>query len=197
MNLEARNRLALKGASGFSKKAINEALVIDQGLKQRFESGVEAEATIVFLDVWHFSRTIAGYRPQEVAQYLPPYYEVVLKSVNRWEGAVEKVIGDGVIVIFSNLLNELSPERNDFHAMGFLQEVIRTWAGTSGYESKGAIHRSAPYFCRIGNEEAYKEYTVIGEGLTYCFRIESLLDQFAKRGRGFQALTGEFPLLAG
>jgi class 3 adenylate cyclase len=105
-----------------------------------------------------------------------PYYENCFNIITGYDGIVEKVMGDGIIAVFSKLFNGNEKYRNADNAIYCLLDIIERYYPNVRYNSKGVVHFSKPFFCKIGNETDYKEFTVIGGGLTYCYRLENSIN---------------------
>lgn len=176
-NIEKHNEYMLSGVPDDDQLMVEAMCIHDDELKELFIEGIRWEAAIIFFDIFSFSETISELEPHEVRSFLRQYYLRAGEIISEWEGVTEKVIGDGIIVIFSGLFNGYTLEKNAHLAMSCLQELIAKFSTIKKYRTKGAIHVSKPIFCKIGIEKTYKEYTVIGEGLTYCHRLEDKIDK--------------------
>jgi len=173
--IKEHNRRMLKGQSSTLVKAMSESLVINHGLHSLFEKGIKRHSTIIFIDIYNFSNTISYLKTERVKDFIMTYYDTCFKIISEYGGVVEKVMGDGIIAIFSDLFNEMNDHYNANNAINCLLDIINKYFISPEYNSKGAVHFSEPFFCKIGNEMGYKEFTVIGNGLTYCYRLESAI----------------------
>jgi len=64
------------------------------------KGGVSRVATVVFIDIRGFTSLSELTPPDEVLQMLNEYFEVVVDVVFRYEGTVDKFIGDEIMVIW-------------------------------------------------------------------------------------------------
>lgn len=64
------------------------------------KGGVSRVATVAFVDIRDFTRMSERTSPDEVLQMLNEYFEVVVDVVFRFEGTVDKFIGDEIMVIW-------------------------------------------------------------------------------------------------
>ena len=68
--------------------------------------------TIIFCDLVGFTERSESLDPEDVRQFLLPYYELVTEEVQRYGGAIDKLYGDGVMAVFGvPTAHEDDPER--------------------------------------------------------------------------------------
>jgi class 3 adenylate cyclase len=60
------------------------------------------EVTIVFLDLRGFTAFSDNAEPEEVMDFLRHYHEEMGKLVFKYEGTLERFVGDGIVVIFND-----------------------------------------------------------------------------------------------
>jgi class 3 adenylate cyclase len=64
------------------------------------KGGVARVATVAFIDIRDFTQMSESTSPDEVLQMLNEYFEMVVDVVFRYEGTVDKFIGDEIMVIW-------------------------------------------------------------------------------------------------
>lgn len=137
----------------------------------------ECFSNVVYIDITSFSNKVKDMYAKKISDYLDEYYSVTLPIIYKYSGQIDKIMGDGIIVIFSHLL---TPHINDReasdHAFHCSKEIIEELY-LSEYESKAAIGSGILYFCKTGIKEIYEEYTAIGRPLTLAHRLESNADK--------------------
>jgi class 3 adenylate cyclase len=62
--------------------------------------GEEREVTILMSDLRGFTALTAGQTPQEVIEFLNLYLESMVDVISRYEGTIDEIIGDAILVIF-------------------------------------------------------------------------------------------------
>ena len=72
--------------------------------------GEEVEVTLMFLDVWGFTRFAESAPAREVVSTLNRLFEIVVPIVHEQGGHVDKFVGDGLLAVFG------APRRADDHA---------------------------------------------------------------------------------
>lgn len=140
-------------------------------------------ASVVFLDIYDFSNKIKILNlnsPNEIVSYLRKYYNIVFYYIDKYGGRVDRVIGDGIIAVFSDIfINRNSPCRDIFKdAYYCCKEIIKelSYFENGKYQSKAAIGSGNLYFCKISSNN-YHEITCIGEPLTIVYRLENEADK--------------------
>ena len=143
-------------------------------------SNIQKEVAVIFIDIYEFSNKIKVYNSYGITLYLKKFYDIVLPIINGYGGKIEKIMGDGIIAVFSDLFNKKNNKDNIFenayncckHIIEYLSDNCPT------YESKAAISKGNVLFYKI-NDEAYDYYevTCIGEPLTEVYRLENIADK--------------------
>jgi class 3 adenylate cyclase len=64
------------------------------------KGGVSREATVMFVDIRGFTAMSEQTPPGDVLQMLNEYFEMVVETVFRYEGTVDKFMGDEIMVIW-------------------------------------------------------------------------------------------------
>lgn len=68
--------------------------------------------TIVFCDLVGFTQRSESLDPEDVRQFLLPYYDLMTEEVTRYGGAIDKLYGDGAMAVFGvPTAHEDDPER--------------------------------------------------------------------------------------
>lgn len=137
-----------------------------------FDYGFAVHAVLLFIDICDFSTRKGNLKGTDLADYFDSYYDIIIPTIYKYGGEVEKIIGDGIICVFSppfldKELAELLELANDC-----AKELITITKGTD-FTSKVAIHCGEINYFK-NKSEFYNEYTMIGKPLTELFRLESV-----------------------
>jgi adenylate cyclase len=155
--------------------------VVDKLLSQDVEiAGEVRHVCVMFLDIQGFTTFSENKRPEEVVEYLNSLFPVMIESVNRHDGIVNKFLGDGFMAVFGAPITDAQDCRN---AVAASLEIIKEVALMS---KRGDI---APTTIRIGlhsgeavtgnvGSTARKEYTIIGDVVNLAARLEQMNKQF-------------------
>ncbi|KAJ3062267.1 hypothetical protein HDU98_001831 [Podochytrium sp. JEL0797] len=73
-------------------------------------SGREMVGTIVFVDIRGFTNLSENLGPADVVNMLNDYFERLVRVVFKWEGVVDKYIGDALMACFGTLDEETDSE---------------------------------------------------------------------------------------
>lgn len=157
------------------RKSLNENFSYE-GFQNKIDNK-KCFASVVYIDIYNFSNKIKDYSVEEVRDYLSEYYSVVLKYIKRYNGQIDKIMGDGIIVVFSTVFGEISSDKKASKncilcCKGCIEELYG-----SDYEVKAAIGEGTLFFCKIGVEGIYDECSCIGHPLTIAYRLENIADR--------------------
>ncbi|MEI0606832.1 hypothetical protein R4K48_07695 [Brachyspira pulli] len=143
-------------------------------------SNIQKEVAVIFIDIYEFSKKIKVYNSYGITLYLKKFYDIVLPIINGYGGKIEKIMGDGIIAVFSDLFNKKNNKDNIFeNAYNCCKHIIEYLSNNCPtYESKAAISKGNVLFYKI-NDEAYDYYevTCIGEPLTEVYRLENIAEK--------------------
>lgn len=145
--------------------------------------GTKKEVTVLFSDLRDFTKFSEGHTPEEVVEMLNEYFEVMVNTITRNKGTVNKFIGDAIMAMWGapnstgndaanatmaalemrvelNALNERRLARN--------QPPIKIGAG---------LHCGLAIAGTIG-ATSRMEYTIIGDTVNMASRIEASTKAF-------------------
>jgi len=147
-----------------------------EGFQNQIDN-VKCFASVAYIDICNFSNKIKDYSVEEVRDYLSEYYSVVLEYIRKYNGQIDKIMGDGIIVVFSTVFGEISDAQEASEncflcCMECIEELY-----DSDYEAKAAIGDGTLFFCKLGVEEIYEECSCIGHPLTIAYRLENKADK--------------------
>lgn len=129
-----------------------------------------ADAVVMFVDIAGFSQTIKGWDPLKVRTYLAKFYTVAIKAIDDHQGLIDRIVGDGIVAVFSQFLDSALQNPAD-QALTTAEYIITQLRGTI-CESKAAIGCGQVLFCNTGLAGVYTDYTVLGAPLTHVYRME-------------------------
>jgi class 3 adenylate cyclase len=167
--------------------------------------GEEREVTILMSDLRGFTALAARLTPHEVIEFLNLYLEAMVDVISRYEGTIDEIIGDAILVIFG------APVACEDHAAKAvacglamqlaMTEVNRrlTEKGAAELEMGIGIHTGRVIVGNIGSIRRTK-YAAVGSNVNLAGRIESfttggqvLISENAReRIQSPLQITGEF-----
>ena len=146
--------------------------------------GERREMTILFSDVVGFTTFSEKHTPEEVVAILNEYLGAMTDVIFRWEGTLDKFVGDAIVAFWG------APMRQENHAELALRcalDMVKKLEGLQQkWQSEGrpildsgiGINTGEVLVGNIGAEGKKMEYTVIGDHVNLCSRVESLTRQF-------------------
>jgi adenylate cyclase len=173
----ARTRQALKCylSPQIRDKIINGDQEVDLSTKRK-------EITVVFVDVEGFSTISETVEIEYLNRFLNDFFEMTTQAVFKYNGTVDKFLGDGLLAFFGDPL----PMEN--HALAAIQagiamqqgmaELSARWARSGIFEfEKGVRIRigMSTGMIIVGNigSKGLMEYTVVGSAVNIASRLQS------------------------
>jgi adenylate cyclase len=146
--------------------------------------GARIEVTVLFSDIRGFTNFSEKYEPEEVVAILNEYLSIMTDIVFRWEGTLDKFIGDAIVAFWG------APMKQENHAElavrcaldmnSRLKELQKKWEseGRTPLSMGIGINSGEVIVGNIGAEGKKMDYTVIGDHVNIGSRVESLTRQF-------------------
>ena len=130
----------------------------------------ERTITVLFTDIKDFTRLSETLGPMESANLLNEYFDIIIDSVFRYNGSIDKFIGDAVMAIFGP---------------PFLPNAFTEMAVKAAVEMREKIQKLNKYAIRIGintgpavigniGSSRRTEYTAIGDTVNIAARLEKM-----------------------
>ncbi|MCK6522433.1 adenylate/guanylate cyclase domain-containing protein [Myxococcota bacterium] len=144
--------------------------------------GQRTTATVLFADIRGFTRLSEEMDPEEVVALLNEYLGAMVTCVLDGGGVVDKYIGDAIMALFGVPVSLGTPEADAQAAVRCavqMSEALdrlnarRVAAGGAPVELGIGVHTGEVVAGNIGIPERM-EYTVIGDTVNLCARIEGL-----------------------
>ncbi|TAK28895.1 MAG: adenylate/guanylate cyclase domain-containing protein [Myxococcaceae bacterium] len=149
-------------------------------------AGERRVATVMFSDIRGFTAMSAGLAPEQVIAVLNAYVSLMIETIARYDGYINKFVGDAILVVFNVPLDQpdhalrallcaraMQRELADANARGLFGEVIEMGIG---------INTGSLVAGNLGNERQV-EFTVLGDTVNVASRACS------KAGAGEVYLT--------
>jgi adenylate cyclase len=136
------------------------------------------ELTIMFTDIKSFTTYSSIMSPDQIQNFLAEYFDAMVQIVFKYEGTVDKYIGDGLMVFFG------APEPQADHAVRCVKAAIEMQKKCRELKEKWVREGLFPLKIRVGintgevvvgNMGTRKKlaYTVLGSDVNLANRLES------------------------
>ena len=174
--LEDKNKEKIKTAMG---KYISEDIMknVVKNIDELKLGGKKANVTVLFADIRGFTAMSEKLSADEVSVILNEYFTEIEPIVTRHNGVINKFIGDAVMAIFGEPIQDENHPKNAVRCacemLDKVKELQSKWIeeGKPKIEIGIGINTGEAFVGNIGSEKRM-EYTVIGDMVNLASRIE-------------------------
>jgi adenylate cyclase len=140
--------------------------------------GERRRITVLFSDIRGFTAMAERMRPEEVVELLSEFFSLMVDVILRYQGTIDKFLGDGMMVIFGAPIDD--PDQEEHAVLAALEmqreltELTATWAaqGRRTFKIGIGINSGSAVVGNIGSQE-HMEYTAIGDTVNLAARLET------------------------
>jgi class 3 adenylate cyclase/tetratricopeptide (TPR) repeat protein len=145
--------------------------------------GERKQVTVLFADIKGSMELLADRDPEDAQKLLDPVLERMIEAVHRYEGTVNRVMGDGIMALFG------APIAHEDHAVRACYAALRMQETVTQYADEVQRTHGVPVTIRVGlnsgeivicavGNDLHMDYTVVGQTAHLAARME----QMAKPG---------------
>jgi adenylate cyclase len=151
--------------------------------KQITLGGERRRVTMLFSDIRNFTSMSEGMTPERIIEFLNDYFSEMVDAVFEHHGVLDKFIGDGMLAVFGSLdVVEGHERRAVLTALRMKARLAklngeRAMIGQPPIAIGIGVHTDEVIVGNIGSRKRL-EYTVIGDGVNTCSRVEGLNKEF-------------------
>ncbi len=199
---EEREKLRVKKMMGayLSDKIMAKLLANPDGVKL---GGTKQVITIMFCDIRGFTAYCDNRDPEEVLHVVNDYFEEMTKVVFKYEGTVDKYIGDCIMAFWN------APDDQPDHAQRAVCCAMEMRYALANFKVKRAGLDTELFECGIGihtgealvgnmGSSLKVNYTAMGSSVNLAARLESLTKKLNERilisADTLAQLQGDFPI---
>jgi class 3 adenylate cyclase/tetratricopeptide (TPR) repeat protein len=146
-------------------------------------AGERKQVTVLFADIKGSMELLADRDPEDAQKLLDPVLQCMIESVHRYEGTVNRVMGDGIMALFG------APLAHEDHAPRACYAALRMQEAVTRYTDQVQRSHGVPLTIRVGlnsgeivvcaiGNDLHIDYTVVGQTANLAARME----QMAKPG---------------
>jgi class 3 adenylate cyclase len=143
--------------------------------------GERKQVTVLFADLKGSMELLADRDPEEARKILDPVLEHMMAAVHRYEGAVNQVMGDGIMALFG------APLAHEDHAVRACYAALRMQDSVKKYADELWRSHGAAVKIRVGlnsgevvvraiGSDLHMDYTAVGQTTHLAARMEQLAD---------------------
>ena len=168
-------------SSYVSPRIVNE--LIKDPKKARL-GGQRKELTMLFSDIVGFTSFSEQHTAEEVVAQLNEYLGAMAEVVFRWNGTLDKFVGDAIVVFWGAPLDQ--PDHAELavkcalHMRRRLEELHKKWLAEGKYplDMGIGINSGEVLVGNMGAEGRKMDYTMIGDQVNLASRVEGLTRKF-------------------
>ena len=159
----------------YTPKPLAERILRSRGALE----GERKQVTVLFADIKGSMELIQGADPEDARRILDPTIEAMMRAVHRYEGTVNKVLGDGIMALFgAPIAHEDHAVRACYAALAMqsaLREISEKTRRDFGVEVqvRTGLHSGEVVVRTIGNDLTM-DYDAIGQTTHLASRMEQL-----------------------
>lgn len=202
MAKELEERSAFKkGASQYVSQHILDKISSAKGeIKLK---GERRKITVLFADIVDFTFLSEKIAPEIVVSILNDYFTEMLDVILKYNGTIDKLIGDAIMAEFGIPIDDPEQERNSVMAAKEMQrkfsKLSEKWSQhiPQGLKMSIGIHTGEAIVGTIGDPNYRMEYTAIGDTVNIAARLKQLAKEklytVLMSEATFKPLNQEFP----
>jgi len=140
--------------------------------------GKRANVTVLFADIRGFTSMSENMSAEDVSVILNEYFTEIEPIISKYNGVINKFIGDAVMAIFGETIQDKNHAENAVKCademLKKVHDLQKKWMaeGKPKLEIGVGINTGDAFVGNIGSEKRL-EYTVIGDMVNLASRIES------------------------
>ena len=145
--------------------------------------GENRRVTMLISDIRGFTAMSETMAPAEVVSFLNGYFSEMVEAVFEQGGILDKFMGDGMLAVFGSMGDLPDHPRRAVSAALRMKALLSKINGERGIQGKLpiaigiGIHTDEVIVGNIGSKRRL-EYTVIGDGVNTCSRVQTLNKEF-------------------
>lgn len=174
--LENRSKEKVKSAMGkYMSQDVMKKVI--QDIDNLGLGGKRANVTVLFSDIRGFTSMSEQMTPQQVSEILNEYFTEMEPIITKYNGVINKFIGDAVMAIFGEPIQDKNHAQNAvkcaYSMLEKVKELQKKWAqeGKPKIEIGVGISTGEVFVGNIGSVNRM-EYTVIGDTVNLASRLE-------------------------
>lgn len=135
----------------------------------------QREASVLFADVRGFTAMSEKLMPRQVADVMNRYFTWVVEVVEKWDGYLDKFIGDAVVVVWNAPADQVDQAERAARCALEIQSVVAEMNAAGAFPEVGTLKvgigvATGQMICGNIGSPKQMEYTVIGDTVNLAAR---------------------------
>lgn len=143
--------------------------------------GTYSKCSILFSDIRNFTTLTEEFGAIQIVELLNKYFEAMITSVHKYNGILDKYIGDAIMTVFGVPYANISDSKNAVHCaldmFSMLSNLNKENSKSPTLNIGIGISTGNVVSGNIGSEKRF-EYTVIGDSVNLAARLESATKKY-------------------
>ena len=158
----------------FVPERIAESILQGEG----FIKPVYTTATIMFTDIYGFTRISEGMEPASVADMLNQYFPSMIEPINKYGGVLNQFLGDSMMVVFNVPVNDKRHADNALNTAKEIQKMAQETEFAGHYlKTRIGMCTGEVFAGNVGSGDRM-HYTILGDSVNVASRLEQLNKQY-------------------
>ncbi|MBW2964912.1 adenylate/guanylate cyclase domain-containing protein [Candidatus Woesearchaeota archaeon] len=163
---EQKDKIRIKT---FFESYVNPKIIKELLQKEKLElKGKRQNITVLFMDIRGFTKMAEKLPAEKVVEVLNEYFDIATSIILKYDGTVDKFVGDAVMALFNAPTNVKDHELKAVRAALEIQKAIQQWGKV---EVGIGIHTGDAVIGNIGSRHKM-DYTAIGDTVNTASRLE-------------------------
>jgi adenylate cyclase len=160
---------------GFAPSRLNRRLCRTCfGSLDKKPGGAEVEISLLFADVRGSTGIAERTAPQEFSRLMARFYGTAAEVVDRWDGIVDKFVGDEVVALF---VPAFAGDAHATKAIAAARDLLSATGADEGEDGAwipvgAGVHTGTAYVGRVGEGDAC-DFTALGDPVNITARLAS------------------------
>jgi adenylate cyclase len=141
--------------------------------------GETRTVTVLIADIRGFTRMLQSFGPEQVVHTLNEYFTRMIDVIARFDGTVNKFIGDAIVVLYNAPINQPDANQRALETARAMQAEVAAMNQQRGQNGTPLIHigiaiDSGDVVCGNVGSPKRLEYTAIGAPVNTAYQLASL-----------------------
>lgn len=137
------------------------------------------EITVIFADLEGFTSLSEHTDPEQLLSVLNQYHSLIVKIIQRYNGTIDKFIGDCVMALYNTPVEQETHISNAVKSALHIQDELHWFHQTVDEEYRlkinFGIHTGVAVVGNVGTTELM-DYTAVGDTVNVAARLQSMAD---------------------